>query len=96
MSIALQVSYKGRSIRARIDTDVPITEIVKQLVLSAQLNLQDKNANLFVLRDSASYELVTAGNLQEKLRRGASFQLTLAPLIVCPALERALTGLTWA
>jgi engulfment/cell motility protein 1 len=73
-------SSTKRSVKARIDRNVPLDEIIRQLCTSAQLGVQEPPA-LFALRDVASEELVTFENLGQKLEAGACFKLVASPMI---------------
>jgi hypothetical protein len=73
-------STTKRSVKARIDRNVPLAEIVRQLCTSAQLGVQEPPA-LFALRDVANEELITGENLHLKLDAGSTFKLVASPMI---------------
>ncbi|KDE05624.1 hypothetical protein MVLG_03996 [Microbotryum lychnidis-dioicae p1A1 Lamole] len=75
------VTYGARSVKARIDREVPLDEIIAQLVNSQQLAVAEPPA-LFALREKESGSLVTEENLDRFLDRGAaSFALGPSPVI---------------
>ncbi|KAK4050272.1 hypothetical protein OIV83_003593 [Microbotryomycetes sp. JL201] len=64
------IFYGSKSVKARISRDVPISEIIRQLVTSQQLQIKDPPA-LFALRDKDTGELVTDENVGTLLDRQA-------------------------
>ncbi|KAM0786337.1 hypothetical protein ACM66B_001810 [Microbotryomycetes sp. NB124-2] len=74
------IFYGSKSVKARISRDVPISEIVRQLVTSQQLAIKDPPA-LFALRDKDTGELVTDDNVGHMLDRQAHFTLCSNPTI---------------
>lgn len=61
--------YSSRQVKARIDPEVPLEEIVKQLCASSQLGVKEP-AGLFALREREGGELVTEENVREMLEKG--------------------------
>lgn len=64
--------YHGeKRVKARIDPEVPLVEVVKQLVQSSQLALGAENAlpGLYALRERETKRIVTEENLGEMLAR---------------------------
>ncbi|KAM0754890.1 hypothetical protein T439DRAFT_309736 [Meredithblackwellia eburnea MCA 4105] len=91
-SPTLYVTYLDRSVKARIDREVPLEEIIRQLCQSAQLAVSEPPA-LFALRskeDGAT--LVTNDNLAQFLERGKGFILTSSPTIEAAELVDKLTS----
>ncbi|KAG0145739.1 hypothetical protein CROQUDRAFT_658246 [Cronartium quercuum f. sp. fusiforme G11] len=75
-------SNQARSVKARIDRNVPLDEVIRQLCTSAQLAVNDP-AEYFALRDASNNELITNENVFRKVSTGSvSFKL-----VPCPALE---------
>lgn len=62
-------SLGKRSVKARIDREVPLSEIIRQLALSSQLGIKEP-PSLFALREKDTGELVTEDNLGRFLERG--------------------------
>ena len=62
------IYYGTRSVKARIDLDVPLDEIIRQLAASSQLQIAEPAA-LFALREKDTGELVTEHNLPQFLER---------------------------
>ncbi|KAL8276486.1 hypothetical protein RQP46_011087 [Phenoliferia psychrophenolica] len=79
-SPTLYVTYGERSVRARIDREVPLAEIIRQLAASTQLGVSEPPA-LFALRGKEDGELITDENLGRYLDRGQGFVLTSSPTI---------------
>jgi hypothetical protein len=61
--------YGDRHVKARIDREVPLDEIVRQLAASSQLAVAEPAA-LFALREKTSGILVTEENLTRMLEKG--------------------------
>jgi hypothetical protein len=62
--------WGAKRVKARIDPDVPLVEVVKQLVRSNQLALEAKDAanpEAYALREHTTGELVSDRNLGEML-----------------------------
>lgn len=68
-SPTLYVTYGDRSVRARIDREVPLAEIIRQLAASTQLGVSEPPA-LFALRGKEDGELITDENLGRYLDMG--------------------------
>lgn len=75
-----QIFYGPKSVKARIDSNVPVSEIINQLVSAPQLQVSEPAA-LFALRDRADEELITDDNLGSRLENGALLKLVSSPLI---------------
>lgn len=70
--------YTGsRSVKARIDREVPLAEIIRQLAASSQLAVSEPAA-LFALREKETGELVTEDNLGKFLERALACVLVLS------------------
>ncbi|GAA5988208.1 hypothetical protein JCM11641_001613 [Rhodosporidiobolus odoratus] len=74
------IHYGPRSVKARIDREVPLEEIIKQLAASAQLAVAEPAA-LFALREKETGALVTEENLERMLAKGNVFDLCSSPTI---------------
>ncbi|KAH9444028.1 hypothetical protein MJO28_013654 [Puccinia striiformis f. sp. tritici] len=81
------ISYKHpnalnpRSVKARIDRNVPLDEVIRQLCRSTQL-APDESAEMLCLRDAANNELVNADNVFSKIEGGLSaLKLVRSPTI---------------
>ncbi|BGO95483.1 hypothetical protein NBRC10512_007738 [Rhodotorula toruloides] len=72
--------YSSRQVKARIDPEVPLEEIVKQLCASSQLGVKEP-AGLFALREREGGELVTEENVREMLEKGTHFTLVSSPML---------------
>lgn len=70
-SPTIHVHYGTRTVKARVDREVPLAEIVRQLAASSQLAVSEPPA-LFALREKETGELVTDDNLSKMLDRGLS------------------------
>ncbi|GAA5923740.1 hypothetical protein JCM1841_002029 [Sporobolomyces salmonicolor] len=79
-SPTIYVNYGARSVKARVDREVPLDEIIRQLAASSQLAVSEPAA-LFALRVKDSGELVTEENLSRLLERGNHFTLGSSPTI---------------
>lgn len=71
-SPTLFVTYGERSVKARIDPEVPLAEIIRQLAASSQLGVSEPPA-LFALRSKDDGELITDENLGRYLDRGQAY-----------------------
>ncbi|KAH9821939.1 ELMO/CED-12 family-domain-containing protein [Melampsora americana] len=76
------LTSQPRSVKARIDRNVPLDEVVRQLCTSAQLAINEP-AHQFSLRDASNNELITNENVYRKVSNGC-MALKLVP---SPALE---------
>ncbi|BGP17809.1 hypothetical protein JCM10213_001690 [Rhodosporidiobolus nylandii] len=74
------VRYGDRQVKARIDREVPLEEIIKQLAQSTQLAVNEP-AGLFALREKDTGALVTEENLNRMLAKGNVFDLCSSPTI---------------
>ncbi|GAA5914628.1 hypothetical protein JCM6882_001221 [Rhodosporidiobolus microsporus] len=74
------IHYGTRSVKARIDREVPLHEIIAQLAASSQLAVAEPAA-LFALREKDSGQLVTEENLTAMLEKGNVFNLCSSPTI---------------
>ncbi|GAA5950878.1 hypothetical protein JCM21900_000360 [Sporobolomyces salmonicolor] len=79
-SPTIYVNYGARSVKARVDREVPLDEIIRQLAASSQLAVSEPAA-LFALRVKGSGELVTEENLSRLLEKGNHFTLGSSPTI---------------
>ncbi|GAA5889682.1 hypothetical protein JCM5296_002430 [Sporobolomyces johnsonii] len=79
-SPTIYVNYGARSVKARVDREVPLDEIIRQLAASTQLAVSEPAA-LFALRVKDSGELVTEENLSRLLEKGNHFTLGSSPTI---------------
>ncbi|KAK4706042.1 hypothetical protein P7C70_g158, partial [Phenoliferia sp. Uapishka_3] len=79
-SPTIYVTYGERSVKARIDAQVPLSEIIRQLAASTQLGVSEPPA-LFALRGKEDGELITDDNLAKYLAKGQGFVLTSSPTI---------------
>ncbi|GAA5933624.1 uncharacterized protein JCM15063_001364 [Sporobolomyces koalae] len=70
-SPTIYVYYGQRHVKARIDWEVPLEEVIRQLTASSQLQVTEPAA-LFALRVKDTGQLVTAQNLHPILRSGSS------------------------
>ena len=68
---ACRHSYEGKTVKTRIDHDVPLHEIIRQLCLSPQLSLREPSS-LFALRTNDDGVLVSDDNLASVLSQGAA------------------------
>ncbi|KAA1082530.1 hypothetical protein PGT21_006207 [Puccinia graminis f. sp. tritici] len=74
-------SSNSRSVKARIDRNVPLDEVIRQLCRSTQLALDDP-AEMFCLRDASNNELITPDNVFSKIENGmSSLKLVKSPTI---------------
>jgi len=73
--------YDQRSVKARIDPEVPLDEVLRQLCASPQLAVSEPPA-LFALREKESGVLVTADNMRELLARAST--CVSNPLLAVP------------
>ncbi|WAQ91228.1 hypothetical protein PtA15_14A110 [Puccinia triticina] len=74
-------SANPRSVKARIDRNVPLDEVIRQLCRSTQLAL-DEPAEMFCLRDASNNELITPDNVFSKIENGlGSLKLVKSPTI---------------
>ncbi|GAA5991202.1 hypothetical protein JCM10908_006585 [Rhodotorula pacifica] len=74
--------FGEKRVKARIDPEVPLAEVVKQLVRSNQLALDAKDAakpEQYALRERDSGELVSDKNLAEMLQSATYFDLVRSP-----------------
>ncbi|TKA55954.1 hypothetical protein B0A53_01656 [Rhodotorula sp. CCFEE 5036] len=74
--------WGAKRVKARIDPDVPLVEVVKQLVRSNQLALEAKDAanpEAYALREHTTGELVSDRNLGEMLETATYFDLVKNP-----------------
>ncbi|KNZ59074.1 hypothetical protein VP01_1804g3 [Puccinia sorghi] len=70
-----------RSVKARIDRNVPLDEVIRQLCRSTQLALDDP-AEMFCLRDASNNDLITPDNVFSKIENGmGSLKLVKSPTI---------------
>ncbi|EGG08221.1 uncharacterized protein MELLADRAFT_85011 [Melampsora larici-populina 98AG31] len=76
------LTSQPRSVKARIDRNVPLDEVVRQLCTSAQLAINEP-AHHFSLRDASNNELITNENVHRKVSNGC---MTLK-LVPSPTLE---------
>lgn len=60
------VSAQPRSVKARIDRNVPLDEVIRQLCTSAQLAINEPAEN-FALRDASNNDLITNENVNRSL-----------------------------
>ncbi|GAA6032241.1 hypothetical protein JCM8097_007140 [Rhodosporidiobolus ruineniae] len=74
------IHYGTRHVKARIDAEVPLQEIIRQLAASTQLQVAEPAA-LFALREKDTGTLVTEDNLERMLERGNVFDLCSSPTI---------------
>ncbi|GAA5840995.1 hypothetical protein JCM11251_006778 [Rhodosporidiobolus azoricus] len=74
------IHYGSRSVKARIDREVPLAEIIAQLAASSQLQVAEPAA-LFALREKDTGALVTEENLSRMLEKGNVFNLCSSPTI---------------
>ncbi|GAA5979861.1 hypothetical protein JCM5350_005522 [Sporobolomyces pararoseus] len=65
-SPTIYVYYGSRHVKARIDQEVPLEEIIRQLTASSQLQISEPSS-LFALRVKSTGQLVTCQNLHETL-----------------------------
>ncbi|CAH7670233.1 ELMO/CED-12 family-domain-containing protein [Phakopsora pachyrhizi] len=73
------VTHHVKSVKARVDRNVPLEEVIRQLCNSAQLAIQDPFEN-FALRDASNNELVTQDNIFRKVETGnLAFKLVRSP-----------------
>lgn len=63
--------YGTRSVKARIDPEVPLDEVLRQLCASSQLQVAEP-ATLFALRDKDSGALVTQDNMRAMLEKATT------------------------
>ncbi|GAA5880309.1 hypothetical protein JCM3774_006723 [Rhodotorula dairenensis] len=74
--------HHGKRVKARIDREVPLDEVVKQLVRSSQLALDARAAadpDAYALRERATGRLVSDENLAEMLQTATYFDLVKSP-----------------
>ncbi|GAA5998566.1 uncharacterized protein JCM10292_002788 [Rhodotorula paludigena] len=72
--------YGTRSVKARIDPEVPLDEVLRQLCASSQLQVAEP-ATLFALRDKDSGALVTQDNMRAMLEKATTFTLVSSPML---------------
>ncbi|BGP49709.1 hypothetical protein JCM10450v2_005614 [Rhodotorula kratochvilovae] len=72
--------YGQKSVKARIDPEVPLDEVLRQLCASSQLQVSEP-ATLFALREKDSGTLVTQDNMRAMLATATVFQLVSSPLL---------------
>ncbi|ORY63657.1 ELMO/CED-12 family-domain-containing protein [Leucosporidium creatinivorum] len=77
-SPTIYVYYSNRSVKARIDREVPLDEIIRQLAASTQLQVAEP-ASQFALREKETGDLVTEDTLSRYLERGHAFNLCPSP-----------------
>ncbi|KPV74203.1 uncharacterized protein RHOBADRAFT_54055 [Rhodotorula graminis WP1] len=70
--------YGQRNVKARIDPEVPLDEILRQLCAAPQLAVTEPPA-LFALRERDSGTLVTKDNMRSLLGKATTFQLVSSP-----------------
>jgi hypothetical protein len=75
-AIATFIVYQGRTLKASIDDNVPVTEIVAQLCQSV-----NEPAAFYCLRDFETDEIVSDANLLSKLEKGSRLKLVSSPVI---------------
>ncbi|GAA6003725.1 hypothetical protein JCM10207_003565 [Rhodosporidiobolus poonsookiae] len=85
------IFYGSRSVKARIDPDVPLQEVVRQLAASTQLAVAEPAA-LFALREKDTGVLVTEENLPRMLQKGNTFDLCSSPTIEAVEMVEKLTS----
>ncbi|MBW0504285.1 hypothetical protein O181_044000 [Austropuccinia psidii MF-1] len=70
-----------RSVKARIDRNVPLNEVIRQLCHSNQLSITEPS-EFFALRDNSNNELITSENVFRKIESGqSSFKLVKSPKV---------------
>ncbi|KAK4051977.1 hypothetical protein OIO90_004507 [Microbotryomycetes sp. JL221] len=74
------IFYGSKSVKARISKDVPINEVIRQLVTSSQLSISEPPA-LFALRNKDTGDIVTDDNIEQMLEQQAQFTLCSNPTI---------------
>ncbi|GAA5852412.1 hypothetical protein JCM8547_006773 [Rhodosporidiobolus lusitaniae] len=79
-SPTVYVRYGSRQVKARIDPEVPLDEVIRQLAASSQLQVAEPAA-LFALREKDTGALVTEENLSRMLAKGNVFDLCSSPTI---------------
>ncbi|UZJ55154.1 hypothetical protein CBS101457_004474 [Exobasidium rhododendri] len=74
------VSYKTATIKAMIDPELRVSDVVRQLCANAHLGVQEPSA-LFALRDDEDEELIDDSNMARKIEAGRNFKLCSSPTI---------------
>ncbi|GAA5841843.1 hypothetical protein JCM9279_003127 [Rhodotorula babjevae] len=69
-----------RSVKARIDPEVPLDEVLRQLCAAPQLAVTEPPA-LFALRERDTGILVTQDNMRALLEKASTFQLVSSPML---------------
>ncbi|GAA95214.1 uncharacterized protein L969DRAFT_92522 [Mixia osmundae IAM 14324] len=74
------ITYQSRSVKARIDRNVPVEEIIRQLCASTQLMVKEPSS-LFAVRTTTSNELITDDNLISVLESAQTWKLVASPTV---------------
>ncbi|GAA6059857.1 hypothetical protein JCM10212_007062 [Sporobolomyces blumeae] len=81
-SPTIYVHYADRHVKCRIDPEVPLDEIIRQLAASSQLAVSEP-AHLFALRVQSTNQLVTEANLADVIHAHGTHLV----LVSSPAME---------